>query len=463
MRKIFSLALSYGGAVKNNYMVASKKLQRIKAQRLKGFPDFLPAAAAVRAHIVQVARQQALRAGFSIIDTPTLEYTTTLAGCDAQESSKQMYHFHDHGGRDVGLRFDLTVPFARFVAEHRGELLFPLRRLQYGNVFRGEKPQRGRYREFQQCDLDIVGTTSSAAEVEIIAMFNSILAELKPGGWRLAIGHRALLNAVVGKIFPALDAATRSEVLIVIDKLAKLEHERIVALLVEKSGGSTTQAQELLGVLPLDLDGVEQFLRHNNELESTFNNLRQTLATLQQLSAGDDGQVVFDLSIARGLDYYTGIVFETVLDDAPQLGSVCSGGRYDDLITRFAAQPCAGVGGSIGVDRLVPHLVERASSAPQAATVFIAVATTAARHYACVTAQLLRDKGISTALDVSEQSLKHQLKYAHRAGYPWVVIVGDEEQQSATVTLRNMATGTEQKNVARNLLPMTVTMAANND
>ena len=440
-------------------MVAAKKPQRIKAQRLKGFPDFLPAAAAVRAHIVKVARQQALRAGFSVIDTPTLEYTTTLADCDAQESSKQLYHFRDHGGRGVGLRFDLTVPFARFVAEHRAKLLFPLRRLQCGNVFRGEKPQRGRYREFQQCDLDIVGTTGSAAEVEIIALFNSILAALKPGAWRLAIGHRALLNAVVGKIFPALDAATRSEMLIVIDKLAKLEHERIAALLVEKSGGSAAQVQELLAVLPLDLDGVAQFLRHDTELESTFISLRQTLATTQELSVGSDGRVVFDLAIARGLDYYTGIVFETVLDAAPQLGSVCSGGRYDDLIARFAAQPCAGVGGSIGVDRLVPHLVERTSSAPQA-RVFIAVATAAARHYACVTAHLLRAKGISTAIDVAEQSLKHQLKYAHRVGYPWVVIVGDEEQQSATVTLRNMGTGTEQKNVARELLPMTV---ASND
>ena len=432
-------------------MAATKKPARIKAQRLKGFPDFLPAAAAVRAHIVQVASQQALRAGFSVIDTPTLEYTTTLADCDTQESSKQMYHFLDHGGRDVGLRFDLTVPFARFVAEHRAELLFPLRRLQWGNVFRGEKPQRGRYREFQQCDLDIVGTTGSAAEIEIIALFNNILAELQPGAWRLAIGHRALLNAVVGKIFPALDAAARSEVLVVIDKRSKLEHERIVALLMAKSGGSAAQVQELLAVLPLDLDGVAQFLRHDTELESRCSSLRQTLATLQQLSAGGDGRVVFDLSIARGLDYYTGLVFETVLDAAPQLGSVCSGGRYDDLIARFAAQPCAGVGGSIGVDRLVPHLLERASSAPQAATVFIAVATVAARHYACVTAQLLRAQGISTALDVSEQSLKHQLKYAHRAGYPWVVIVGDEEQRSATVTLRNMRTGTEQKNVARDL------------
>ena len=440
-------------------MVQEKKHKYTKAQRLKGFPDFLPAAAAVRAHIVSVARQQAMWAGFSVIDTPTLEYSTTLSDAAAQEISKQMYRFQDHGGRDVGLRFDLTVPFARFVAEHRAELLFPLRRLQCGNVFRGEKPQRGRYREFQQCDLDIVGTTSSAAEIEIIALFNSILVQLRPGAWRLAIGHRALLNAVVGKTFPALDDTVRRELLIVIDKIAKLERKRIVALLCEKSGGTPAQAQELLDVLQLDLDGVGEFLHHDTHLEATLSTLQQTLETLQQLDAGREGRIEFDLSIARGLDYYTGIVFETVLDEAPQLGSVCSGGRYDDLIARFSAQPCAGVGGSIGVDRLVPHLVSRAKPTLASAELFIAVATAAARRYALLTAQMLRAKGVSTAIDVAEQSLKNQLKHAHRGGYLWVAIVGDEEMQSETVTLRNMHTGVEQKGIARKTLPMMIAAA----
>lgn len=417
----------------------------------------------MRAHIVNIARQQAMRAGFSIIDTPTLEYRTTLCDSDEQETSKQMYRFQDHGGRDVGLRFDLTVPFARFVAEHRAKLLFPLRRLQCGNVFRGEKPQRGRYREFQQCDLDIVGTTSSAAEIEIITLFSSILTQLQLGAWRMAVGHRVLLNAVVSKIFPDLDQQGCGELLIVIDKLAKLERERIATLLCEKSGSTPAQAQELLDVLQLDLDGVGEFLRHDTHLVTTLSTLRQTLATLQQLSTDSEGQIAFDLSIARGLDYYTGIVFETILDEAPQLGSICSGGRYDDLIARFSPQPCAGVGGSIGVDRLVPHLVARTTTTLATAEVFVAVATDAAYNYALQTAHLLRSKGVRTAIDVSEQSLKHQLKHAHRGSYLWVVIVGDEEMQSETVTLRNMQTGVEQRGIAKKMLPMMIAAAGNSN
>lgn len=374
-----------------------------------------------------------------------------------------MYRFQDHGGRDVGLRFDLTVPFARFVAEHRAELLFPLRRLQCGNVFRGEKPQRGRYREFQQCDLDIVGTTSSVAEIEVIALFNNILALLQPGGWRLAIGHRVLLNAIVSKIFPTLDDERRGELLIVIDKIAKLERERTVALLVEKSGGTPAQAQDLLEVLQLDLDGAGEFLRHDTHLEATLNTLQHTLETLQQLSANTEGRIEFDLSIARGLDYYTGIVFETVLDEAAQLGSICSGGRYDNLIARFSAQPCAGVGGSIGVDRLVPHLMARSHPPLTTTELFIAVATLTARRYALLTAQMLRAKGISTAVDVSEQNLKNQLRHAHRGGYPWVAIVGDEEMQSETVALRNMQTGVEQKGVTIKILPMMIAAASSTE
>ena len=437
-------------------MVQTKQHKHIKAQRLKGFPDFLPATAAVRAHIVSVAQQRAQLAGFSIIDTPTLEYSTTLCDTAQQETSKQMYRFQDHGGRDVGMRFDLTVPLARFVAEHRAELLFPLRSLQCGNVFRGEKPQRGRYREFQQCDLDIVGTASSMADIEIIALFSNILARLVLGTWRLAIGHRVLLNAVVSKIFPDLDDAGHGELLIVIDKLAKLNRERIVALLGEKSGGTPAQAGELLDVLQLDLAGVGEFLRHDTHLETTLSTLQQTLTTLQQLNSDSEGRIVFDLSIARGLDYYTGIVFETVLDEAPQLGSICSGGRYDNLIARFSPQPCAGIGGSIGVDRLVPHLAAHPKATLATAKVFVAVATASACNYALQTAHLLRAKGVCTAVDVSAQSLKSQLKHAHRSGYPWVVIVGDEEQQSATATLRNMQTGVEQKGIAIKMLSMTI-------
>lgn len=432
-------------------MALATHRRHLKPQRLKGFADFLPDAARVRGRILEVARQQARLAGFAEIDTPTLEYSSTLCGDEEQESSKQMYRFRDHGGRDVGLRFDLTVPFARFVAEHRVKLLLPFRRLQWGTVFRGEKPQRGRYREFQQCDLDIVGTRSSAAEVEIIALFNSILAALRPGRWRMAIGHRALLNAVIGRIFPTLPPSARSELLIVIDKIAKQGRERSIASLMEKSGGSQAQAEELLDTLQADIDGISYFLRNDTQLNTTLAILRETLSTLQQLSGNGDGRVEFDLAIARGLDYYTGLVFETLLDAAPQLGSICSGGRYDNLIARFSPQPCTGVGGSIGVDRLVPHLLEQSSPAPPS-QVFVVVATAAAYRYAMLTAHMLRSEGISTTLDVSTGNLRSQLKHVHRGGYRWAAIIGDEEMQTETVTLRDMESGSERKALARSML-----------
>ena len=415
--------------------------KRQEALRLKGFPDFLPPAMDMRRRITDTAIEHALRAGFSAIDTPTLEYYHTLVATNDPDSVKQIYRFQDHGGRDVGLRFDLTVPFSRFIAEHQAELIFPFKRIQIGNVFRGEKPQRGRYREFQQCDLDIIGTDSNMADIEIISLFHTILAALSIPSFTLSLNHRAVLTALIHKICPDLAAQKIADVLIVLDKMTKLERVKIVELLT-KVGVSGLQAEELFNLLTAEFTEVEKFLQHDSRNAADIAELKETYTEVKALTGGN---IKIDLSIARGLDYYTGIVFETLLDSAPQLGSICSGGRYDNLVSRFSATPCPGIGGSIGVDRLASHLQLPALTRD---TIGVAVATRTAQRYAFTVADQLRSRGVCTVLDVSAKSLKNQLKHAHRSNYPLVIIVGDDEIQTNTVTLRDMQAGTEQKNVA---------------
>ena len=419
--------------------------QHLKPQRLKGFADQLPATAAARWRILTTAVQQAKLAGFQTIETPTVEYYETLS--EQGETNKQLYRFTDHGQRDVGLRFDLTVPFARFVAEHQGELIFPFKRLQFGNVFRGEKPQKGRFREFCQCDVDIVGADSISADCEIIYLLHNILTTLDIGGFRIAVGHRAILCALLKRIFAGIAEIT--PLLIIIDKLTKLDRQQIVDLLVEKSGGSIGQVEEFLGLLSGEFAEVINFLRADTQLAIVSERFQQTVALLQSLPAGDN--IAIDISIARGLDYYTGIVFETTLTGQP--GSICSGGRYDNLVSRFSAKPYPGIGGSIGVDRLVSYLQQTKQTND---LVLIAVADKGACNYAFHVAQLLRRQKINTAIDVSEKQLKQQLRQADRAGYPLVAVVGEREQHNNTVNLRHMADGTEQKNLPLILLASTI-------
>lgn len=419
--------------------------QQLKPQRLKGFADQLPTTAAARWQILTTAVQQAKLAGFQTIETPTIEYYETLV--EHGETNKQLYRFTDHGQRDVGLRFDLTVPFARFVAEHQGELVFPFKRLQFGNVFRGEKPQRGRFREFCQCDVDIVGADSISADCEIIHLLHTILTTLDIGSFQIAIGHRAILCALLQRIFTGTTEV--NPLLIIIDKLTKLNRQQIVDLLVDKSGGSIGQAEQLLDLLSGEFAEIISFLRDDTQLAIVSERFQQTVALLQSLPAGDN--ITIDLSIARGLDYYTGIVFETTLSH--QLGSICSGGRYDNLVSRFSTRPYPGIGGSIGVDRLVSYLQQTKHHND---LVLVALADKETRNYAFHVAQLLRRQQINTAIDVSERQLKQQLKQADRIGYPVVAIVGERERHNNTVNLRRMIDGTEQKNLPLNLLASTI-------
>lgn len=412
--------------------------------KLKGFQDLKPAVMAERWRIISTAVQQGQRSGFTLIDTPALEYYRTLVGDDDQgETVKQVYRFTDGGGRDVGLRFDLTVPFARFVAEHQHELVFPFKRIQFGDVFRGEKPQmeRGRFRQFCQFDFDIVGADSASADAEVIALAYSILATLKVGRLTIAINDRQITLAFINRLLPRLSSDVCDKVFIAIDKLAKIGREAVVKSIVTATDGKATQAQveELLGLLAagdeLPLSEYQQAGVHERWLR-----LVATRAEVMAMSGATSEELAIDLAIVRGLGYYTGIVFETSLRAAPELGSICSGGRYADLVSRFSAKQYAGVGGSIGVDRLALHL----KNATEPKIIMIAVAETAAREYAYRMAKDLRRIGLAIDVDVSQKGLKQQLRYANRRGYRKVLIIGGKEADTDTITVRDMTTGTEE-------------------
>ncbi|MDE3269761.1 MAG: histidine--tRNA ligase [Pseudomonadota bacterium] len=412
--------------------------------RLKGFQDLMPAVMEVRWRIIEVVVQMGKRSGFKLMDTPTLEYYRTLVGDnDLGETIKQVYRFTDGGGRDVGLRFDLTVPFARFVAEHQHELIFPFKRIQFGDVFRGEKPQmeRGRFRQFCQCDFDIVGVDGGSADAEVVALAYTSLQALGAGEFTIALNDRQITLALVRRLMPKLDAVAMDKVLIAIDKLAKVGRERVLASIVTITNAQVAAVEELLALLTLG-DQLPLSEYSQAGVQERWQRLVSTRAEILAMSGGQPHEVVIDLAIVRGLGYYTGIVFETELRAAAELGSVCSGGRYADLVSRFANKPCAGVGGSIGVDRLAMHLAAQSASPPT--TLMLAVVATTAREYAYQVARDLRSNGIAIDVDVSGKGLKQQLRYAHRQGYRKVLIVGSKEADTATVTVRDMETGTEQ-------------------
>ncbi len=428
------------------------KKDRVQPVRLKGFRDYLPDLMAARLHLMDIIRREAGVSGFQVIGTPALEYAATLLGQGGDETDKQVYRFTDHGDREVALRFDLTVPFARFVAEHQNDLSFPFKKLQMGDVWRGENTQKGRYREFCQCDLDIIGADSAAADIEILATFQRILTSMNCGGFTQAVGHRRVLSAVIRKLLGDIGEGGETSALIAIDKLAKIGRDGVVKLLAAISGADAEGAETLVSLLlakdsagDTDLRAIAELLAGDELATREIDRLNKVLNAVRHVSPKGAGKVRFDLSVARGLGYYTGIVFETTLDEAPGIGSISSGGRYNDLAGRFTSRELPGVGGSIGLDRLLAALEETGKlNSETKRPVFVAVASDDGLEYACEIAATLRAAGVATDLGMVPK-LANQFKHADRLGSPFTVTVGGSEAASKTYALKNMTTGEEQK------------------
>jgi histidyl-tRNA synthetase len=428
--------------------------KKIEPRRLKGFRDYMPELMELRSEMQGIIRAKAKMAGFREIGTPVLEYVETLLGQGGDETDKQVYKFEDHGERKVAMRFDLTVPFARFVAEHQGELVFPFKRLQIGDVWRGENPQKGRYREFCQCDLDIIGVDSVTADIEILTCFYRILSGFNFGGFTMRLGNRVLLAALIHHTLPNIGVEGEKDAFIALDKLDKIGEAAVLGLLVKISGATETGAAQLLKVLlsrdsngGTDRNAVRECLSNDPVAMAELSRMELISSALGEASKSfSGGSHKLDLSIARGLGYYTGVVFETTMDQAPVIGSISSGGRYNNLAERFTNRSLPGVGGSIGLDRLLAGYEELGKIVKQVACpVLIAIATEDAVVPASMLAGQIRDQGIPCDLGLTTGKLGNQFKHADRLGCKYVITLGTSEVISSTANLKEMSSGHEWK------------------
>jgi len=417
----------------------------IEPRTLKGFRDYLPEAMIPRERLMETARRVYRSYGFSPIDTPALEYLEILTGKGGEETDKQLYKFQDHGDRWVALRFDLTVPLARFAAQHAGALGTPLKRYHIAPVWRGENTQRGRYREFVQCDFDTIGTRALASDIETVLVIHDLFLALGFSGFQIHVNNRQVLGGLLDR----LDLSDRAApVLRALDKLPKIGPEKVAAEMVAAAGTTETQAAEVLRLAAIEGDN-EAILRQLGPLvagsERGEAGVEQLAGLMRATRAAGvpASRLGIDVAIARGLDYYTGTVFETFLDALPSIGSVCSGGRYDNLAGLYTKQELPGVGASLGLDRLLAAMEELGMLEKVAtpAPVFLPYFVESRLDDYLRLAARLRAAGIGVELYPEAKRLGQQLKYADRRGFRLAVVIGEDEFTQRVCQLKDLATG----------------------
>ncbi len=417
----------------------------IEPRTLKGFRDYLPEAQIPREWLIDTARRVYRSFGFLPIDTPALEYEEILTGKGGEESDKQMYRFEDHGGRRVALRFDLTVPLARFAAQHVGVLGLPFKRYHIASVWRGENTQRGRYREFLQCDFDTIGTESIAADVETALVIHDLMQAIGVGGFEVRFNNRKVLNGLLEE----RDLRHKSaEVLRVLDKLAKAGPAKVEEELSQKVGVDPRVAVEIIEVAALQGGNARVLaaLRERVKGETGRRGLADIEAILDAVRAAGvaEERLRVDPSIARGLDYYTGTIYETFLTDLAAIGSVCSGGRYDDLATLYTKERLPGIGASLGLDRLLAALEElgRIETSRASAPVFLPWFDPDRLNDYVAFAARLRAAGVGVELYPEPRKLKAQLQYADRRGFPFAIVIGSDEWAAGNCQVKALKAGT---------------------
>lgn len=414
----------------------------IEPRTLKGFRDYLPEAMIPRERIIATAQRIYRSYGYSPIDTPALEYLEILTGKGSDETDRQLYRFQDHGGRDVGLRFDLTVPLARFAAQHINELGIPFKRYHIAAVWRGENTQRGRYREFMQCDFDTIGTRSVVADIETALVIHDLIRAIGVERFTIHVNNRMVLNGLLAK----LGLADKSvPILRSLDKLAKIGPEKVLDEIVSGAGTTAAQASEVLQLANLSGDNdailrsVERLVAGNELGEQGAARLGEILSGVRAAGVSAD-RLKLDVSIARGLDYYTGAIFETFLDELPNIGSICSGGRYDNLAGLYTKQELPGIGASLGLDRLLAALEElgRIDKVRTPAPVLIAFFDPARLNDYLALAALIRSAGIGCEMFPEPKKIGQQLKYADQRGFRIAIIAGENEFQAGTCQVKDL-------------------------
>ncbi len=419
--------------------------QRIEPRTLKGFRDFLPEGMIPREQMIDTARQVYRSFGFSPIDTPALEYLEILTGKGSEETDRQLYRFQDHGGRDVGMRFDLTVPLARFAAQHFHKLGMPFKRYHIATVWRGENTQRGRYREFMQCDFDTLGSLSVATDIETGLVIHDLLVALGFEQFTIRLNNREVLNGLLEK----LDLVEKATLILrSLDKLSRIGPEKVAAEMVTSAGTSNEQAAEVLKLSELSgsndqvLKDLAPLVAGNEVGEEGLDRLARILSGLQAAGVSEP-RIQLDVSIARGLDYYTGAIYETFLDDLPDIGSICSGGRYDNLAELYTKQQLPGIGASLGLDRLLAAMQELGmiEKVRTPADVLITCFDSEQLERYLQIASLLRSAGIAVELYPDGKKLGQQLKYADQRGYQLAVIAGPDELSQDACQVKDLRSG----------------------
>ena len=426
-------------------------MAKVTPRTLSGFMELLPADQAKMERMMQILRESYSSYGFAPLDTPVIESSEVLLAKGGGETEKQIYRF-TKGDSDLSLRFDLTVPLAKFVAANYGSLTFPFRRYQIGKVYRGERAQRGRFREFYQADIDIIGDGSLDImnEAEIPAIIYNTFTKLGFKKFKIHVNNRKLLNG-----FYAMNGMSEKsgEIMRTVDKLDKIGAEKVRMLLIDELNMLPCKAENVMDFMAICgtnaevMEALGRYRGMNAAFDEGLDELTAVTAHLKEFGVPEEN-FMLDLTIARGLDYYTGTVYETIMTEHPEIGSVCSGGRYDNLAGYYTDKKLPGVGISIGLTRLFYVLQEQGLlsdeviSAPADALVIpmaedIGPAVSAAA--------VLRSAGVRTQLYVEKKKFKAKMSYADKLGIPFVVLLGEDEINEGVCSVKNMSTGEQLK------------------
>lgn len=424
-------------------------MNKVIPRTLPGFMELLPQDQILFNNMYDTIRKVYERFGFLPIDTPTIELSEVLLAKAGGETEKQIYRFNK-GDSDLSLRFDLTVPLARYTAEHFNDLVFPFKRYQMSKVFRGERPQKGRFREFYQCDIDVIGQEDLDLifDAEIPTVIYNVFQELNIGKFTIRINNRKILNG----FFVALNLEEQaSDILRIIDKIDKIGADEVTKELLEFNIASdiVNKIMNFIAIKGTN-DDVINSLRNLNIENEQFNlgieELETVINGLRDFNVPED-YFKIDLTIARGLDYYTGTVYETILDDYPRLGSVCSGGRYENLTGYYTEQKLPGIGISIGLTRLFSQLkeIELIENSKRSLTQVLVIPFDKKDiRYTLNLASKIREAGINTDVYYQNKGMKQKMKYADRLDIPYVVLIGEDEVNANKAMLKNMLTGEQQ-------------------
>ena len=423
-------------------------MNKIEPKTLPGFMELLPKEQILFNQMKDKITKSYEKFGFLPIDTPIIESSEVLLAKAGGETEKQIYRFNK-GDNDLSLRFDLTVPLAKYVTENYNDLTFPFRRYQIGKVYRGERPQKGRFREFYQCDIDIIGDgeLSIINDAEMPAIIYNTIKDLGFDDFTICINNRKILNG----LFEELNLKENSvEIMRIIDKLEKIGKENVIECLKDINV-EENKIDRIINFIEIDGSTDEKIIKLEklNILNELFikglEELKQVVKYIRSFGVPDNKFKV-DLTIARGLDYYTGTVYETFLNEYREIGSICSGGRYENLAEYYTDRKLPGVGVSIGLTRLFYKLNElQAIKAEQNSVAKILVISMIEDNSKAIeVASVLRNAGINTEVYLENKKIKAKFKYADKLSIPYVIILGEDEIANNTVTIKNMQTGEQQ-------------------